>query len=66
MSDAYGAQLNDVESNYEVTDIETYASDTETVVLDGIFGASICWSHRPGAFLETSNVDQAADEDSIT
>ncbi|KAF2171322.1 hypothetical protein M409DRAFT_18436 [Zasmidium cellare ATCC 36951] len=51
MVDAYEAQLKDIELSCQIADVDT-DSQSETVVLDGVFGASICWSK-----LESVNFD---------
>lgn len=43
MSDAYGAQLHDIEPRCQVAAIDN-AQNSQTVVLDGVFGASIDWA----------------------
>lgn len=51
MTDAWGAQLWDIEPSCQIAAIDGInklssfeGASTQTVVLDGVHGASICWS----------------------
>lgn len=64
MADAWGAQLWDIEPSCQIAAIDGFSeppfdqdAPTQCVVLDGVFGASICWSElAPAPYIKRSTL----------